>query len=188
MKRSPRVIVAYVGIALLAASLVCILFSFFGKYETQMLFYLQLAHLLSLVFAILYLLVRFRKDGAVFFKCFLAVMAATCLLRTVAVSTVSSGWVLACYVLVFGILCVLFEAKDLGKFKSFVLGITALALEVISSVGIFASGWKAISGKLADVILALMLLIMIVGKYRDKEARAAAASAAEAEKTQYSEF
>ena len=150
----------------------------------------DICHISAVIFSIFYALSGYKKDAAKHFHWFMASYAIAALISLIFLFSLHSGETnsVAIYALAFnravayGILCILTVARDLGKKKSVVLG---NALEILAIGAFFVSyitypgaarGGIALYSQItissaAEMCLATITNLMIVAKYKDKEAR-----------------
>lgn len=129
---------------------------------------------IALIGAVVYSLYGFKKNEAKYYKLFINLCAVATILRLV-VHVSSNGTIRAVLTAVqFGALCVLSQAKDLGRKKSMILGLIfivitlAIAVSMISVVGFET---RVLFMSLSDFILALVINILLLAKYADKAER-----------------
>ena len=136
--------------------------------------------LAALVFAILYIVNGCTKEDARFYKSFL-IAYALALLADGSFKCKYFGNGYLCFT-AYGILCILCVAENLGKKKSLIMGwivviCTALVLgsTLILTPGVLRGGDEMSTQSViragANFSMALIMLIMIFAKYKDKEAR-----------------
>lgn len=132
---------------------------------------------IALVVAILYISAGFKKASAKYFKFFLYVFILAELIKlfTLILIVQSSIFIVIGILIAFILLNVLFGTKDLGKKKSLILSTLILVCFVFSTIASICLDTyfdiKLLAVCLADISLALVLLVMMVLKYYDKTLR-----------------
>lgn len=128
----------------------------------------------ALAFGVLYTLYGYKKQAAPYYQLFMALYAFINLLNIVAlaVGEASQPFPLLLRVDILMLTVILASAKDFGKARSYLvtglLLLCALVLTAYSFVTGSASVWAQALG---EMMLAATSLLMVLGKYADKDAR-----------------
>jgi len=132
-----------------------------------------LAYSLTGLFAIYYILAGCKKDGgAKYFTWFMIAYALCCILLYFRADEMDvADSILNC--LVFGALCVLSMAKDLGQKKSTALSLVVLIIEAVCLLKLFLGENFAATypAPASNLVFALNVLFMVTAKYYDKASR-----------------
>lgn len=129
--------------------------------------------LLALLSALFYCLYGYKKDTAIYYRTFMALYAFSEIMRIVTFSSIGNSFKTTLLAIIFGALCVLAEAKDLGKKRSVAIGSIVFVMSVmlpLYNVFIGKAIWGGIS-KYSDIVLSIILCLMILAKYEDKAER-----------------
>lgn len=132
--------------------------------------------LITFAIAMAYAGKGYKKNGAGYYKAYMVMFAVTCALGIVPAFMGYDYGVLAKVVAVAALICALILAfwKDLGKTKSYVVGIIATLLYLILFVShIFAGGnfFDTAQASFTGLLMSLLSLVFISAKYADKSAR-----------------
>ena len=134
----------------------------------------------ALLMAMVYLIKGYKKDAAIYYHLFMIIFTLSVLADSVFNAKNYDFNYLA--ITAYGVLCILCVAENLGKKKSTILGLivlvclaASLIMTLIKTPGILRGG-DAITTQMviregATFTMAIILNIMIIAKYKDKEAR-----------------
>ena len=136
--------------------------------------------LAALLMAMVYLIKGYKKDAAKYYHWFMIIFTVSVLADSVfnAMNYDFNYLTITSY----GVLCILCVAENLGRQKSIILGLivliclaASLVMTLIKTPGILRGG-DAITTQMviragASFTMAIILNIMIMAKYKDKEAR-----------------
>ncbi len=136
---------------------------------------MDLLLILSLISIAVYCAFGFSKKAALFYKLFICVFAISILVDIYGLSNGGMGAesILPKSIL-FGMLCVLGFATDLGKTKSVIFGLIALLSSVFELIIIVINAPDAFMAAcpcIANTTVCAVLLLMILAKYYDKAER-----------------
>ncbi len=131
--------------------------------------------ILSLISIAVYCVFGYTKKAALFYKLFICVFAISKLVNIYGLSAAKFGPdVMMPASIIFGMLCILGFATDLGKTKSLIFGFIALltsVIELIICVVNRAEGFVGVVPAIANTAICAVLLLMIFAKYYDKAER-----------------
>lgn len=169
-----KTIIKYVSVAALTFGL---LLSIHNIEHTNNTIYEKLTCItliLSLLSAIVYCIYGYKKNAASYFKAFITFFALS-RLPLIYTRVKMGGRVdrILLEAVVFAMLCILSIAKDLGKSKSILIAINNFLLTSHVTVTNIITNNKLnyLYGSIISTILSLILILMILAKYYDKQER-----------------
>ena len=138
-------------------------------------------NILSLAFALVYMLMNYSKSASVIYKCFFAALFIETFIRTVYLLSApnsAAAYVAVLQLLPVAVIAVLAVAKDLGKkntvFLTVVFVLCRLA-ELIRAVANFShfgtAAFGVLSANISSLLIALITGFIVIGKYLDKTER-----------------
>ncbi len=132
--------------------------------------------ILSLISIAVYCAFGFTKKAASFYKLFICVFAISELVNIYGLSNGNFGVAaLLPQSIIFGMLCILGFATDLGKTKSLIFGLIALLASVVALIVCVINNindfWAGTVHCIANTAMCTVLLLMILAKYYDKAER-----------------
>jgi len=135
-----------------------------------------IANILALVCGIIYIVKGTTKKAASWLKYFegfegIAMLASVARVASIGKSTLSV--VLTAFA--FGLLCILCYAENLGKKRSYTIGIMLVIIEVIKIIKAFTTTlrFSRILVQCTQLLIIVVLVLLLTYKYKDKEARGA---------------
>ncbi|GEM_PF-1655418 len=177
-----RVVPVWVSVLLLAMTVLSMAFyayllfsgsgSSFGAVSTSV-----VLALLCDVFALLYCLTGYKKNSAFFFKLFVlslyVAIAHNVYNRATLITADSVPDVkLISSLIGFAMFSVFFFAKDVGKKRSLIFALVALASRLVYSyVSISKIDFLSVLYTMGSCVYYIVFVLMIYAKYKDKEAR-----------------
>ena len=174
MKNKKFRITAYC-LAFLLAALICanILVIFVSEIPRQQIISNILLSVTSL-FAIFYILVGCTKErGAKYYHLFMISYAVT-MLVLIFINRARAPFSIFFNLIIYGCLCVLATAKDLGRKKSVILASAVLVFGVVTLFFGFGNATMTLFANLCrclKLMLSATTLFMVMAKYSDKDAR-----------------
>ncbi len=131
--------------------------------------------ILSLISIAVYCAFGFTKKAALFYKLFICIFAVAKLVNICILSNgIFGADVLLPNSIIFGMLCVLGFATDLGKTKSLIFGLIAALASVVELIICAINNFEGFLGvvpAIANTAICAVLLLMILAKYYDKAER-----------------
>ncbi len=131
--------------------------------------------ILSLISIAVYCAFGSTKKAALFYKLFICVFAISKLVNIYGLSNGKFGAeVILPASIIFGMLCILGFATDLGKTKSLIFGLIALlasVFELITCIINTTAGFAGVCPCIANTVMCTVLFLMILAKYYDKAER-----------------
>ncbi len=169
-----RVVPVWVSVILLVLCAAVTVQSIIGLFTNELggIFIVYYAmDIITVVLAAFYCLSGYQKPSAKYFK---AVSISFLIVSAIALGLAFKNSQLFDFIfmmIIFGCLSVFSVAKDLGKRRSlFMAGLMILCF-LISSV-IFAVTWSSVLSPIStNLLLSVIFFIMVIAKYKDKEAR-----------------
>jgi len=143
-----------------------------GQLTVTLLSYI--ANVVALLFGTFYCISEFKKEFGKFLKYFLVASAVAVFFSALAYSAGGLSISLALYMLIFGFVCILSTAKDLGKKMSLIFTYSSVICSALLVVLDLTAGGLAIvafSASFTMLLLSLIMLLMIYAKYADKATR-----------------
>lgn len=129
---------------------------------------------LTAIFAIAYALVGCTKEkGAKYYHLFMISYSITMLLL-IFLNRARAPFSIFFNLIIYGCLCVLSAAQDLGKSKSIILASTVLALSVVTLFFNFNNSTQTFYATFCRILrlfISATTLLMVLAKYRDKDIR-----------------
>jgi len=131
------------------------------------------SYLVATVSAMFYCLLEFKKSAKSFYFETLSLYLLTEFVAVlIAGGAFADKFMIACCTIIFGELCVLRFVKDLGKKKSLILIGSIIALDILQIVVSICTNRPFYARvRSQDMLIAIIMLVMIIGKYADKKAR-----------------
>jgi len=137
------------------------------------------AELLSALLAVCYCITGYEKTSALFFKAvvisrlvFSAMMIILMTAGAFEYTKALTGVTVGCDLIVFGCMAVFAVALNIGKERSVTMAVIMVIATVVPAILIPISGKTGGIGiGINKVLSAVIFLIMVIAKYRDKEAR-----------------
>lgn len=129
--------------------------------------------LLALASALIYCLFGFQKIDSGFYKLFITVYGLSILCSIYNETVLQKPIISICWALIFGAVCVLGIAKDLGKIKSICASVVAFAASIFPLVGSIVSGVRIeiVFLRIICILMTVILNLMVLAKYTDKAER-----------------
>ena len=129
---------------------------------------------LTALFAIFYILVGCtKKEGAKYYQMFMIAYTVTIMLL-IFFNRARAPFSIFFNLIIYGCLCVLSAAKDLGERNSKILVYTIVVLSVVTLMFNFNSAQATLYANICRALrltLSITLLAMVIAKYKDKESR-----------------
>ena len=129
---------------------------------------------LTAVFAIFYIMVGCtKKEGAKYYRGFMIAHAITMLI-IVYVNRARAPFSFFFNLIIYGCLCILASAKDLGEFKSKLFAYTITVLSIVTLLFGFDTAKATFVANMCRALrlgISVALLVMVIAKYKDKESR-----------------
>lgn len=174
-KKVSRLIYQWMCIVALVA---CIVLYTVGRFSSPVSFKHSLAlyiiTTISLVFALIYISFEYKKNVSLFYKLFIGFYTVSQLFKFPSAIKMGGLFEVILIAITFGMLCVLLIALNLGKWKSLSLACVVVVCSVCHLVKMFVSptGKNAMNlGGIAYFVLSVVLLMVILAKYIDKDER-----------------
>lgn len=137
----------------------------------------QLANILfsfTAIFAIFYIMVGCtKKEGAKYYRGFMIAYAITMLI-IIYVNRTRAPFSFFFNLIIYGCLCILASANDLGEFKSKLFAYTITVLSIVTLLFGFDTTKATFIANMCRVLrlgISITLLVMVIAKYRDKKER-----------------
>ena len=135
----------------------------------------------ALLSALVYLMMGYKKNAAVFYKIFASVFALSQFVAVLSVAKYREDYTgISCYTVLFALLLMLALAEDLGKKKTFItcgvilaVGVLLLALTYFATPQASETGtwFMELVLSFSVIVMSAVMWLMAVAKYLDKEAR-----------------
>ncbi len=137
---------------------------------------MDLLEILSLISVAVYCAFGFTKNAALFYKLFICIFAISELVNIYGLSNANFGAdALIPNSIIFGMLCILGFATDLGKTKSVIFGLIAFLASmcalIICAINNINDFWGGTVHCIANTAICTVLVLMILAKYYDKAER-----------------
>ena len=155
------------------------------EYMSENMWMIVLPNVISLVFALIYILKDGTKKVAFFYKGFLFFYLVSQVVFILSVfvgsySVLSSGgtkprmiFILLAWIIEYSMLLFLAFAHDLGKKKSLILALFAVIMNICIVVLFFHLGFSLsiLLRNISKILTIVLLYLLVVVKYKDKDAR-----------------
>ena len=172
MQKSNKGLMTVHFIVMLAGLVLCVM-GLVGEVPTMIFKWILLLSIFALIFGFVYFLKGYGKQAAVFYMVFMALFAVISLLTVIAASRKGLPLSVVTEIIVFAVIVVLAVRENTGKKISLLLTSVMMAAQVVHMVYTIVVHTSAAAVYMAIVlaILAATAGLMVLAKYRDKDAR-----------------
>lgn len=172
MQKSNKGLMTVHFIVMLAGLVLCIM-GLVGEVPVTIFKWILLLSIFALIFGFVYFLKGYGKQAAVFYMVFMAIFAVVSLLTVIAASKKGLPLSVIMEIIVFAVIVVLAVRENTGKKVSLILTTVMMAAQVVHLINTVMNHTSVASVYMAIVlaILAATAGLMVLAKYRDKDAR-----------------